>query len=111
MTQDFNIEILENEKVEYLINMINDMDIKDKLILAMCMSQSKCSGLIYNTKENYENFDKMLKDIDEEYRTYLINFAKYKLVMFTMAKLMGMEATKKNKVALYLFNNMQLENK
>lgn len=54
--------------------MINYMDIKDKLRLAICMSQSKWSGLIYNTKENYEKFDSMLKDIDEEYRTTLINF-------------------------------------
>ena len=81
---------MENEKVEYLINMINDMEIKDKLRLAICMSQSKQSGLIYNTKENYEKFDKMLKEVDEEYRTTLINFAKYKLVMFAMAKLTEM---------------------
>ena len=43
---------MESEKVKYLINMINDMDVKDKLRLAICMSQSKWSGLIYNTKEN-----------------------------------------------------------
>ena len=99
---------MENEKVEYLINMINDMDIKDKLRLAICMSLSKWSGLIYSTKENYEKFDNMLKDIDEEYRTTLINFAKYKLVMFAMAKLMEMETTEQNKVALYLFNNISI---
>lgn len=52
---------MESEKVRYLINMINDMEIKDKLRLAICMSQSKWSGLIYNTKENYEKFDTMLK--------------------------------------------------
>ena len=46
---------MENNKVKYLIDMINDMDIKDKLRLAICMSQSKQSGLIYNTKENYKN--------------------------------------------------------
>ena len=100
---------MENEKVKYLIDMINNMDIKDKLRLAICMSQSKWSGLIYNTKENYEEFDIMLKDIDEEYRTTLINFGKYKLVMFAMAKLMEMETTDQNKVALYLFNNINLE--
>ena len=50
---------------------------------------------------------KMLKDIDEEYRTTLINFAKYKLVMFAMAKFMEMETTERNKVALYLFNNIK----
>ena len=98
---------MENEKVEYLINMINDMDIKDKLRLAICMSQSKWSGLIYNTKKYYKKFDSMLKDIDEEYRTTLINFGKYKLVMFAMAKLMEMETTEQNKVALYLFNSIK----
>ena len=100
---------MENEKVKYLIDMINDMNIKDKLRLAICMSQSKWTGLIYNTKENYDKFDSMLKDIDEEYRTTLINFGKYKLVMFAMAKLMKIKTTEQNKVTLYLFN-IRLEN-
>ena len=95
---------MENEKVKYWVNIINNVSLKDKLRLAICMSQSKWSGLIYNTKEYYEKFDEMLKNIDEEYRTTLINFAKYKLVMFAMAKLMEMETTEQNKVALYLFN-------
>ena len=99
---------METEKVKFLINMINDMDIKDKLRLAICMSQSKWSGIIYNTKKNYEKFDTILKDIDEEYRTTLINFGKYKLIMFAMAKLMEMETTEQNKVALYLFNNIKI---
>ncbi len=44
---------MENEKVKFLIDMINNMNIniKDKLRLAICMSQSKWSGLIYKTKE------------------------------------------------------------
>ena len=95
---------MENEKVNYLIDMINSMDIKDKLRLAICMSKSEWYGLIYNTKENYEKFDNMLKTIDEEYRTTFINFGKYKVVMFAMAKLMEMETTEQNKVALYLSN-------
>ena len=110
MILDFKMEVfkfMENENVKYLIDMINDMDIKVKLRLAICMSKSEWSGLIYNTKENYEKFDSMLKDIDKEYRTTLINFGKYKLVMFTMAKLMEMETTEQNKVALYLFNGIK----
>ena len=99
---------MENDKVRYLIDMINKMDIKDKLRLAICMSQSDWSGLIYNTKENYEKFDSMLKDIDEEYRTTLVNFGsrKYFNINFAMAKLMEMETTEQNKVTLYLFNNI-----
>ena len=100
---------MEQEKIKYLIDIINNMDIKDKLRLAICMSQSKWSGLIYNTKEYYEKFDSMLKYIDEEYRTTLIDFSKYKLIMFVMAKLSEMETTEQNKVTLYLFNNIEVK--
>ena len=97
---------MESKKVKYLIDMINDMDIKDKLRLAICMSKSEGYGLIYNTKENYKKFDTMLKEIDEEYRTTLINFgqSKYFNINFAMAKLMEMETTEQNKVTLYLYN-------
>ena len=53
----------------------------------------------------------MLKEIDEEYRTTLVNFAKYKIVMFTMAKIMEMEQVERNQVYLYLFNNTNLNKK
>lgn len=97
---------MESEKVKYLIDMIDDMDKKNKLRLAICMSQDKWSRLIYNTEENYNTFDNMLKSIDEEYRNTHINFGKYKLVMFAMAKLMEMDSTEQNQVALYLFNKI-----
>ena len=87
---------MENEKVEYLINMINDMDIKDKLRLAICMSDSTCTNLKYNKPEMYARFDNMLKELDEEYRTTLINFAKYHLIMFAMAKIIRCQ--KKSKI-------------
>ena len=45
---------MEQEKVKYLIDIIDNMELKDKLRLAICMSQSKWFGLIYNTKENYD---------------------------------------------------------
>ena len=102
---------MENENVKYLIDMINKMDIKDKLRLAICMSQDKWSGLIYNTKENYEKFSNMLKMIDDEYRTTNINMAKYFNVMFAEVKLMESPVEQQNQVALYLFNNINLENK
>ncbi len=35
------------------------------------MSQSKWAGLIYNTKENYEKFDKILKEVDEQLELHL----------------------------------------
>ena len=52
----------------------------------------------------------ILKEVDKEYRTTLINFVKYKLVMFAMAKLMEMETTEQNQVALYLYNCVSKSN-
>ena len=79
---------MKNEKVKYLIDMINDMDVKNKLRLGICLSTSDWSNILYNKTEMYEIFDTMLKEVDEEYRTTLINFAKYHLIMFAMAKIM-----------------------
>ncbi len=82
------ILVLENENVKNLIEIIDKMNMKDKLRLAICMSQDKWSRLKFNTKENYKKFDNILKSIDEEYRTTNINMVKYFNVMFAETKLM-----------------------
>lgn len=91
-------------KGKYLIDMINDIDLTNKLRLAICMSDSSCTNLKYDKPEMYKYFDSMLKEIDEEYRTTLINFAKYHLIMFAMAKILKITKEEQNQVALYLFN-------
>ena len=98
------------EKVEYVVNMIKDMDIKDKLRLAINMSQSSFLPIQYDKKERYKYFDKKLREIDEEYRTTLINFAqtKYFNINFTIAKLIEMTKEEQNQVALFLFNEIKL---
>ena len=78
---------MENEKVKYLVNIINNMSSKDKLRLGICLTTSDWANILYNKTEMYEKFDTMLKEVDEEYRTTIINFVKYKLVMFVMAKI------------------------
>ena len=98
---------MENEKVKYWVNIINNMSLKDKLRLGICLTTSDWANILYNKTEMYEKFDTMLKEVDEEYRTTLINFAKYKLVMFTMAKIMEMEQIQRNKVILFLFNSVK----
>ena len=100
---------MEENKVENVIDIIKDMDIKDKLRLGICLSNSNWTNILYDKTEMYEKFDTMLKEVDEEYRTTLINFAKYKIVMFTMAKIMEMNENERNKVALYLFNSLKID--
>jgi hypothetical protein len=100
---------MKENKVENVINIIKDMDIKNKLRLSICLTTSDWANILYDKAEMYEKFDTMLKEVDEEYRTTLINFAKYKLVMFTMAKVMEMAENERNKIALFLFNCINLE--
>lgn len=97
---------MKENKVENVINIIKGLDTKDKLRLGICLTTSDWANILYNKTEMHEKFDTMLKEIDEEYRTTIINFAKYKIVMFTMVKIMEMEQTERNKSTLYLFNNI-----
>ena len=97
---------MERDKVKYLIDMINNMDIKDKLRLAIRMSDSNYTNLKYDKPEMYEKFDNQLKEIDEEYRTTIINFNKYPTITFTMAKIMEMSKEEQTQVAMYLINKV-----
>ena len=99
---------MEENKVENVINIIRDMNIKDKLRLGICLTTSDWANILYNKTEMYEKFDTMLKEIDEEYRTTLINFgqSKYFIINFTMAKIMEMKQNERNKIALYLLNSI-----
>lgn len=94
------------EKVNYLINMIKNMNLKDKLRLAICLTDNDWVSIIYDKKELFEKFDSMLKVMDKEYRTTLINFSKYFNITFAMSKIIEMKQEERNKVALYLFNNI-----
>ena len=97
---------MDENKVEDVINIIKDMDTKDKLRLGICLTTSNWANILFNKTEMYEKFDTMLKEVDEEYRTTLINFAKYPLIMFVMAKIMEMTKEEQNQVFLYLFNSI-----
>ena len=97
---------MEQDKVKYLIDMINNLDLKDRSRLAIRMSDSNYTNLKYDKPEMYEKFDNQLKEIDEEYRTTIINFNKYPTITFTMAKIMEMLKEEQNQIAFYLFNNL-----
>ena len=94
------------EKINKLIGIINEMDIKDKLRLAIRMSESNYTNLKYDKPEMYTKFDNKLKELDDEYRTTIINFNKYPTITFAMAKIMEMSKEEQNQVALYLYNNI-----
>ncbi len=100
---------MNNDKVNYLIDIIKDMDITNKLRLAICMTDSTTTHIEYDKKKMYKHFDKLLKEIDIEYRTTLVNFANYPYIIFTMAKIMEMTKEEQNQITLYLFNKINFE--
>lgn len=50
-------KVKEQSKLEYLIDIIKGMDIKEKLRLAICMNDSEWLTLDYDKKEMYNKFD------------------------------------------------------
>ena len=100
-------KIMNNEKVNYLIDIIKDMDIENKLRLAICMCDNYShTNIAYNKTEIYKHFDNLLKEINIEYRTTTVNFANYPYIMFAISKVIEMNSIEQNRVALYLFNSI-----
>ena len=66
--------------------------------------QDKMRNACIKSYNKFYEVDTRLKEIDKEYRTTLINFAKYHLIMFAMAKIMEVTKEEQNQVALYLHN-------
>ena len=98
---------MNDEKLNYVIDMIKDMDLENKLRLAICMCDNYShTNLEYDKKEMYKYFDNLLKKINIEYRTTLTNFTDYPYIMFVISKVIEMNSIEQNRVALYLFNSI-----
>ena len=95
-----------DDKVKDVIDIIKNMDLKNKLRLGVCMSSSAYTNLKYNKAHIHSIFDKRLKKIDNEYLVSYVNMKKYPIILFVMAKIMEMNNEEQNHVALYLFNSI-----
>lgn len=101
---------MNDEKVNYVIEMIKEMDLENKLRLAICMCDNYShTNLEYDKKEVYKYFDNLLKEINIEYRTTTVSFTKYPYTIFVSAKIMEMDSVQQNRVALYLFNSINFD--
>ena len=88
-----NNENKKDDKVKNVIDIIKNMDVKNKLRLGICMSSSAYTNLKYNKAHIHSIFDKRLKEIDNEYLTSYVNMRKYPTILFVMAKIMEMNYT------------------
>ena len=101
-----NNENIIDDKVKDVIDIIKNMDLKNKLRLGVCMSSSAYTNLKYNKAHIHSIFDKRLKEIDNEYLASYVNMRKYPSILFVMAKIMEMNYTEQNQIAMYLYNNI-----
>ena len=99
---------MKDDKVKDVIDIIKNMDVKNKLRLGVCMSSSAYTNLKYNKAHIHTIFDKRLKEIDNEYLASYVNMRKYPSILFVMAKIMEMNYTEQNQVAIYLYNNIEI---
>lgn len=95
-----------DDKVKDVIDIIKNMDLKNKLRLGICMSSSAYTNLKYNKAHIHSIFDKRLKEIDNEYLTSYVNMRKYPTILFVMSKIMEMNYNEQNQIAMYLYNNI-----
>lgn len=95
-----------DDKVKDVIDIIKNIDVKNKLRLGVCMSSSAYTNLKYNKAHIHSIFDKRLKEIDNEYLTNYVNMRKYPTILFIMSRLMEMNNVQQNQIALYLCNSI-----
>ena len=93
-------------KVKDVIDIIKNMELKNKLRLGICMSSSAYINLKYNKAHIHSIFDKRLREIDNEYLLSYINMRKYPTILFIMSRLMEMNNVQQNQIALYLYNSI-----
>ena len=89
---------------EYIISLIKDMNIIDKLKLGIALFSSSYINTKFNKKELFEKMDNKLKNID---KTYIMSFSgiyNNTLVMFVMSKVMEFTKEEQNRIAIYLVN-------
>ena len=97
-----------DDKVKDVIDIIKNMDLKNKLRLGVCISSSAYTNFNYNKAHIHSIFDKRLKEIDHEYLTSYVNMRKYPIILFVMAKIIEMNNNQQNQVAMYLYNNIEI---
>ncbi len=99
--------LLENntKKVINLINNFDDLNNIDKLRLSIYILENKNFDVNFNTRDILILLKEVLSKLDSNYRKTIINFSKYKHLLFFSAKYLELSNMEKKKfTAEMLFN-------
>ena len=93
------------EKVIDLLDMYDNLSNIDKLRLAIYLLENKNFDINFNTKDMIILLKEVLNKLDPSYSKTIVNFAKYKNLLFLSAKYLELtEKEKKNFSIEMLFN-------
>ena len=98
---------MKENKVEKFIEFVEEMDMKNKLKLAIRICESVYSNIGYDRKEILTALYPLFENLDGEYKSFPVINSKY--ITFMMAKFMEMDMYEQNRVALYLFNTISFK--
>lgn len=93
------------EKVIDLLDMYDNLTNIDKIRLAIYLLENKNFDINFNTKDMIILLKEVLNKLDSNYNKTIVNFAKYKNLLFLSAKYLELtEKEKKNFSIEMLFN-------
>ncbi len=93
------------EKVIDLLDMYDNLSNVDKIRLAIYLLENKNFDINFNTKDMIILLKEVLNKLDPSYSKTIVNFAKYKNLLFLSAKYLELtEKEKKNFSIEMLFN-------
>ena len=100
--------LLENNtnKVIDLLDMFNDLKNIDKVRLAIYLLENKNFDVNFNIKDMIILLKEILNKLDPSYSKTIVNFAKYKNLLFLSAKYLELTEIEKKKFSIEMLFNI-----
>ena len=101
--------MLLDNNTKKVINLINNFDTLnniDKLRLSICILENKNFNINFNTRDIIILLKKVLSNLDSNYHKTIINFSKYKHLLFFSAKYLELSIMEKKKFTVKMLFNI-----
>lgn len=94
------------KKVNDLVNMFDDLKNIDKIRLAIYLLENKNFDINFNIKDIIILLKEVLNKLDPSYSKTIVNFAKYKHLLFLSAKYLQLTEIEKKKFSIEMLFNI-----
>lgn len=94
------------KKVIDLLNMFDDLKNIDKIRLAIYLLENKNFDINFNIKDMIILLKEILNKLDPNYSKTIVNFSKYKHLLFLSAKYLELDIEEKKKFSIEMLFNV-----